>query len=113
MSEIDRGTKDIVCTDCKTSPRLKSLNKNSGTVVGCDCDDVKHSMDTVPYEYSVNDLPESWVVIDGRPPKQIAREVDAMIESGEYKCPGCGNQFSLAETASCGQCGYIPEEVRA
>lgn len=57
--------KDIVCTECETSPRLKSLKKNSGTFVGCDCGDVKHSMDMVPYEYSVHDLPESWVVIDG------------------------------------------------
>ena len=58
-------TTDIICTKCNTKPRLKSLDKNSGTCVGCDCDGAKYSMDMVPYEYTVDDLPDSWQVADG------------------------------------------------
>ena len=54
-------TTDIICTECNTKPRLKSLNKNNGTCVGCDCDGAKYSKDMVPYEYTVHDLPEAWV----------------------------------------------------
>lgn len=54
-------TTDIICTECNTNPRLKRLNKNNGTCVGCDCDGVKYSMDMVPYEYTIHDLPETWV----------------------------------------------------
>lgn len=113
--EIDRGVSEIVCTDCLTAPRLKSLNKNDGTQTMCDCDDVKKSMDSVPYELGVSDLPDAWVVIeDGRSPRQLATEVDALIAAGEYECPSCGDEFGIDETSvSCSNCGYIPEEHRA
>jgi hypothetical protein len=113
-SGIERGTSEIVCVECHTAPRLKSLNKNAGTQTECDCGDVKHSMDSVPYELGVDDLPDSWVVIDGRTPRQLATEVDALMEAGEYECPSCENDFGLGESAaSCSNCGYVPEVSRA
>lgn len=113
VGDVEQGTKDIVCTDCGTSPRLKSLNKNDGTVTACDCDEVAKSKDMVPYELGVGDLPESWVVIDGRPSKQMAREVDLLHAGGEYECPECGNEWGIGEgTVSCRECGHVPEEVR-
>lgn len=118
MSELDPSmfnteTHEIVCTECETSPRLLSLDKNSGTVVGCDCDDARHSLDSVPYEFSINDMVESWVVVEGRTPKQIAKEVDSMLDSGNYGCPSCGDDFGLMQSVSCAECGFIPEENRA
>lgn len=112
-SEVPQTVSEIVCVDCETAPRLKSLDKNHGTQTMCDCDGPGKSMDAVPYELGVNDLPESWVVIDGRTPKQMAKEVDAMIESGAWKCERCGAEFAHAENCSCAACGYIPEEHRA
>jgi ribosomal protein S27AE len=111
--EIDRGVSEIVCVECGTAPRLKSLNKNDGTQTMCDCDDIKKSMDSVPYELRVDDLPDDWVVIEGRSARQLASEVDAMIDAGAYECPRCGSDFGLAETVSCGDCGYVPKEARA
>lgn len=58
-------TTNIICTKCNTRPRLKSLDKNNETCVGCDCDGAKYSMDAVPDEYTVDDLPDSWQVADG------------------------------------------------
>jgi len=113
VEEIDRGVSEVVCTECLTAPRLKSLNKNAGTQTMCDCDDVKKSMDSVPYELRVDDLPGDWVVIEGRSTRQLATEVDAMIDAGAYECPRCGSEFGLSETVSCGECGYVPKEVRA
>lgn len=113
QGRVDRGTKDIVCTDCGTCPRLKSLNKNDGTQTMCDCDDIKKSMDSVPYELGVSDLPESWVVVEGRTARQLAREVDLIHESGGYECPECGNEWGLKEgRVSCEECGHIPESER-
>jgi len=113
VGEVDLGVKDIVCTECGTSPRLKSLNKNHGTTTGCDCDDVARSKDMVPYELGVDDLPESWVVVDGRSPHQMALEVDAMHEIGGYECPECGDEWGFDEAhVSCTKCGHVPEEVR-
>lgn len=111
-STVDRGVSEIVCRDCMTAPRLKSLNKNDGTQTMCDCDDVRKSMDAVPYELRVQDLPEEWVVVeDGRTAEQLATEVDALIAAGEYECPQCGDEFGIGETtASCSNCGHIPEE---
>lgn len=109
----DRGVSEIVCVGCETSPRLKSLDKNAGTQTMCDCDDVRKSMDSVPYELAVADLPDDWVVIEGRTPRDLAREVDAVIDSGEYECPNCGDEFGRSNSVSCGNCGHVPEEVRA
>jgi len=107
------ATSDIVCVECETCPRLLSLHKNSGTVVGCDCDDVRHSMDSVPYELSIHDLPESWVVVEGRAAHQLALEVDLCVEADVYKCPSCGDEFGITEVRrSCESCGYIPERNR-
>lgn len=104
---------DIVCVECKTCPRLLSLHKNSGTVVGCDCDDAAHSKDSIPYELSIHDLPESWVVVEGRAARQLSMEVDLCVEADVYKCPRCGDEFGITETRrSCGSCGYIPERNR-
>ena len=61
-SELDRGVTEIVCQDCGTAPRLKSLNKNRGTQTMCDCDDAGKSLDAVPYELGVPDLPDAWEV---------------------------------------------------
>lgn len=113
MSEGQQGVSEIICVDCETSPRLKSLDKNHGTQTMCDCPDPAKSMDAVPYELGVNDLPDSWEVIEGRTTKQISKEVDLMVNSGEYECPQCGKEYSLAESNSCGACGHIPEEHRA
>jgi len=113
--QFKTGVSEIVCTDCLTAPRLKSLDKNDGTQTMCDCDDVKKSMDSVTYELRVQDLPDSWTVVeDGRTAKQLASEVDALIAAGEYECPDCGDEFGIDETAaSCSNCGFIPEENRA
>lgn len=62
--EFNTETHEIVCEDCETQPRLKSLDKNSGTVVGCDCDDARHSQDSIPYEFSVHHMPDSWTVVE-------------------------------------------------
>lgn len=32
---------------------------------------------------------------------------------GEYQCPQCDSLRGLLETASCKDCGFVPEEVRA
>jgi len=106
-------TSEIVCVECKTAPRLKSLDKNYGTTTGCDCDDPAKSLDSVPYELADSDLPDDWVVIEGRTANQIATEEDAMIAAGEYECPDCGADFGLSEGVSCGNCGYIKESARA
>lgn len=111
--EVPQTTSDIVCAECETCPRLKSLDKNHGTCVGCDCEGVKYSMDMVPYEYSIGDLPERWVVIEGRTAKQLAHEVDLTIDRGGYECPSCGDEFAMADRVSCPECGFIPEENRA
>lgn len=55
-------THEIVCSECGISPRLVVLDKNDGTVVRCDCEGAKHSLDSVPYEYTIHDLTESWEV---------------------------------------------------
>jgi len=61
--EIDRGVTEIECRDCGTAPRLKSLNKNRGTELMCDCGGPRKSLDAVPYELGVPELPEAWVVL--------------------------------------------------
>lgn len=53
---------EIICEACKSPPRLLSLNKNSGTTLCCDCDDVKHHQDAVPYEFTTQHMPDSWKV---------------------------------------------------
>lgn len=70
-------TTDIICTECNTKPRLQSLDKNSGTCVGCDCDGAKYSMDMVPYEYTVHDLPDGWEIVDG----------DSLVRDGSEEIP--------------------------
>lgn len=106
-------TSDIVCVDCGTCPRLKSLDKNAGTVTGCDCDDVARSKDMIPYELTVGDLPDSWVVVEGRTARQMATEVDLLLDAGEYECPECGSDSIGEGNVSCPECGHVPEEVRA
>jgi len=104
---------DIVCVECKTCPRLLSLKKNSGTYLGCNCDDVQHSMDMVPYELTIHDLPDSWVVVEGRAARQLSHEVDLCLEADVYECPACKESFGITETRrSCQYCGYIPERNR-
>lgn len=66
---------EIVCVDCGSPPRLLSLDKNAGTTVCCDCDDVKHHQDGVPYEYAVHHMPDSWVVVEDNAGDEV--EVDA------------------------------------
>ena len=112
-AQIKTGTSEIVCTECKTVPRLKSLRKNSGTCVGCSCDGVRYSLDSVPYELGIHDLPEEWIVVEGRSARQMALEVDLCIDGDVYKCPRCEDEFGLKEAgASCSKCGYIPENNR-
>lgn len=86
-------TTDIICTECNTKPRLKSLDKNGGTCVGCDCEGVKHSMDMVPYEYTVHDLPEKWVVDEGSASgcQHLGPTVETFDGSTTYEeCSNCG-----------------------
>ena len=64
--EFNTETHPIICTDCGSPPSLVSLDKNSGTVVACDCDDNDpgKSLDSVPYEYATHHLPEAWEVVE-------------------------------------------------
>ena len=111
--EWSRGTSEIICTECHTAPRLLSLRKNSGTVVGCSCDGPRFSMDSVPYELSIHDMPDEWVVAEGRSTRQMSLEVDLCIDADVYECPRCGDTFGIDETrSSCSSCGYIPERNR-
>ena len=110
---LQTGVSEIVCVECETCPRLKSLDKNHGTQLMCDCDDVRKSLDSVPYEYADYDLPDDWVIIEGRTPRQMAMEVDLYHEAGGYECENCGSEWGLAERASCSECGFIPEKHRA
>lgn len=111
--DFNTETHEIVCAECETSPRLKSLDKNSGTVVSCDCDDVKHSLDSVPYEYATHHLPDEWVVVEGRTPKDLAREVDSVLAEGLNECPNCGEDRGQYDRVTCPECHHIPEEYRA
>jgi hypothetical protein len=111
---LQQGVSEIVCAECETSPRLKSLDKNDGTQLMCNCDDVGKSMDAVPYELRVADLPGDWIVMDGRTPRDLAREVNCLMDAGHYECPSCGSEFGITEgNVSCRDCGYIPPEARA
>lgn len=56
-----RGPK-IVCEACGEDVRLYSLNENPGLTIGCGCEDVKHSEDTMPYELAVHHLSDDWVI---------------------------------------------------
>ena len=60
--DTPENCKEIICEDCGSPPRLLSLDKNPGTTLCCDCDDVKHHQDAVPYEYATHHMPESWSV---------------------------------------------------
>lgn len=55
-------THDIVCSDCGESPHLVVLDQNTGVVIQCGCDDPKHSLDSMPYEYGTEYLPDSWEI---------------------------------------------------
>lgn len=59
-------TNDIKCAACESLVRLQALDRG-GTHVACDCDDVRHSMDAVPYELEVSHLPDDWYVVESYP----------------------------------------------
>jgi len=54
-----RGPK-IVCNQCGADVRLYSLVENDGLVIGCGCEDVRHSKDAMAYEMRVQDLNDDW-----------------------------------------------------
>lgn len=60
--EFNTETHPIVCSRCDHPPALVALDKNDGTVVGCDCEGAKYTMDAVPYELRVQDMPDAWEV---------------------------------------------------
>lgn len=70
---------EIICTECHSPPRLLSLDKNAGTTVCCDCDDVKHHQDSIPYEFAVQNLPDSWVVIED------AEDSDEVVDDDQQR----------------------------
>lgn len=53
---------EIVCSRCGDSPQLVVLDKNTGVVIQCGCDGPRHSLDSMPYEYTTEYLPDSWEV---------------------------------------------------
>lgn len=60
-----RGPK-IVCEGCGQDVRLYSLVENDGIVIGCGCEDVRHSVDAMPYEMGVSHLNDDWVPEEDR-----------------------------------------------
>jgi len=60
MRMASRGPK-IVCESCGQDVRLFSLVENDGIVIGCGCNDVRHSVDAMAYELGVTDLNDDWV----------------------------------------------------
>ena len=62
--EFNTETHAIVCSRCDAAPSLVALDKNDGTEVSCECDGVRYSMDSVPYELTVHDIPDEWEVLE-------------------------------------------------
>lgn len=58
--EFNTTTYRIVCGDCGEPPQLQALDKNHGTVTGCECT----TLDSIPYELGQGDLPDSWTVTE-------------------------------------------------
>lgn len=59
---FNTDTHEIVCVECDVPPRLTALDKNNGVVIQCDCEGPSHSLDSMPYEYGTEYLPDSWEV---------------------------------------------------
>jgi len=67
---------------------------------------------------------ESWTF--SKPTEELARKVDAALHwvehhdgpipedapFGRHQCPQCLDILGLDGTASCSECGFIPEEYR-
>lgn len=81
-----RGPK-LVCEECGEDVRLYSLVENDGMFIGCGCNDVKHSEDSMPYELGVSDTSDDWIVAES-----WGVECDhAGTDLPEYDyCPYCG-----------------------
>lgn len=56
-----RGPK-LVCDACGEDVRLYSLVENDGMVIGCACEDVRHSEDAMAYEMGVQHTSDDWRV---------------------------------------------------
>lgn len=54
----------IICTRCHQDVRMYSLQENDGTFVGCECPEARFSMDMVPYDLRIGDLPKQWEVYE-------------------------------------------------
>jgi hypothetical protein len=86
MEMASRGPK-LVCDACGEDVRLYSLVENGGMVIGCGCEDVRHSEDALPYEMGVQHTIDDWRVAheeEGDPWKILDRggEVVDTAESG-------------------------------
>jgi hypothetical protein len=44
--------------------RLYSLVENDGMVIGCGCEDVRHSHDAMAYDMGVRHTSDDWEVLD-------------------------------------------------
>lgn len=51
----------LVCESCGEYVRVYTLEENDGLVVGCGCEDIKHSEDSMPYEMGLQHVSEDWV----------------------------------------------------
>lgn len=81
-----RGAK-LVCDACGEDVRLYSLVENDGMVIGCGCEDVRHSEDAMAYEMEVQHTSDDWRVAceeEGDPWKIVDRdgEIVDTAESG-------------------------------
>lgn len=76
------STHEIVCVHCESSPRLKSLDKNRGTVVACDCVGPSHSLHSLPYANETDHFPDSWHVLEDASPRPTTLE-DAYASYGD------------------------------
>ena len=45
--------------------------------------------------------------------ERITAQVDREIAERVHECPECGAGIGLLDSASCSECGHIPERCRA
>jgi len=52
----------LTCTACGEDVRLYSLVENDGVIIGCGCEDVRHSHDAMAYDMGVRHTSSDWEV---------------------------------------------------
>jgi len=52
-------SKPISCEDCEQDVKLAFTGDGEGVNICCDC----YQMDTIPYYFKVEDLPNQWTLI--------------------------------------------------